>query len=222
LVPEAEKAYPVMKDQLEAFISAKPEQRKVAAVFVMLHFPGMRPYVNAGVARTTEIEKIDNYRDNWWCGDAGAAIDENNFVKTERSWNKGDTSGKPKAAPGTAPFLSPQQQKAAAAEWRKLSASGAGSSYLTRQTLAWATANPEDPRIPEALHLAVRATHYGCADESASKLSRAAFTLLHDKYPNSKWTKQTEYWYWPGESGEVARVRSRARILPAIRACQCA
>jgi len=163
---------------------------------VILHFPGMRPYVNAGVARTTRMEKIDNYRDNWWCGDVGAEIDKVNYEKDgTTSWRTGRKAAVPEAVPAAPPFLSLEQQKAGESQWQELAAAGAGSSYLTRETLAWAKANPHDPRLPEALHLAVRSTHYGCDGPEFSRLSHQAFTLLHERYPNSKWAKATPFWY---------------------------
>jgi hypothetical protein len=68
--------------------------------------------------------------------------------------------------------------------------------YLCAAAIAWAKAHPEDPRVPESLHLAVRATRYGAGtDKESSRYSKEAFDLLHKKYPDSPWTKQTKYWY---------------------------
>jgi hypothetical protein len=67
--------------------------------------------------------------------------------------------------------------------------------YLPQQALKWARETPDDPRIPEALHFAVRATRYGCDHEETSRLSKEAFKLLHNRYPNSKWAKETPYWF---------------------------
>jgi tetratricopeptide (TPR) repeat protein len=193
--PEIEKAYPAMKEPMEGYLAAKPEDRKQAALFVVLHFPGVRPYVNAGVARATPMGEIDNYRDNWWCADVGAEIGQVNYGKSESSWSKGQKYAVPKDAPGYPAFLTAEQVKSAGSEWETLVASGAGANYLTRQTLAWAQAQPQDPRIPEALHLAVRSTRYGCVEDGLSSLSKKAFTVLHEKYSDSKWAKQTPYWY---------------------------
>jgi hypothetical protein len=141
------------------------------------------------------MDRIDNYRDNWWCTDVGAQVDQINYVKDESLSREGLTVALPKEVSAPPSFLSPDQQKAADAEWQQLARSGAGSSYLTRETLAWAKAKPQDPRVPEALHFAVRSTRYGCDDAQVSKLSHQAFRLLHSRYPNSKWAKQTPYWY---------------------------
>jgi hypothetical protein len=61
--------------------------------------------------------------------------------------------------------------------------------------IEWSKQNPRDPRVPEALHLAVRATRYGQADPETTNYSRAAYTLLHRRYPGSPWAKKTPYWF---------------------------
>jgi hypothetical protein len=61
--------------------------------------------------------------------------------------------------------------------------------------IQWATKDPDDPRLPEALHLAVNATRYGCGDKDTGRWSKAAFDLLHRKYPNTTWAKKTKYWF---------------------------
>jgi hypothetical protein len=92
-------------------------------------------------------------------------------------------------------FLSANERKLAEEEWSKLIASGAGPNWLGEQTIAFAKLHRDDPRIPEALHLAVQATRYGCGDKQTSGYSRAAFELLHRRYPNSEWTAKTPYWF---------------------------
>jgi len=55
--------------------------------------------------------------------------------------------------------------------------------------------SPDDQRLAEALHLVVRATRYGCSDDGTAQISKQAFDVLHARYPNSSWAKQTPYWY---------------------------
>ena len=47
----------------------------------------------------------------------------------------------------------------------------------------------------EALHRAVQASRYRCTDKDTGRYSEQAFNLLHRKYPQSKWTARTKYWY---------------------------
>lgn len=92
-------------------------------------------------------------------------------------------------------FLNACERAAAAKEWSALQSLPAAPSWLGRETVAWAKAHPNDPRVPEALHLVVRATRYGCNDADSGKYSRQAFTLLHKRYPNSPWARKTPFWF---------------------------
>jgi TolA-binding protein len=70
-----------------------------------------------------------------------------------------------------------------------------GPNYLCSQVLAWTRAHPDDPRVPEALHLAVKSTRFGLTDDKTSDFSRRAFRLLHSRYPKSEWAAKTKYWF---------------------------
>ena len=67
--------------------------------------------------------------------------------------------------------------------------------WLAAQTLAFAQQHPQDPRVPEALYLAVRATRYGCTDSQTGDFSQRAFDVLHRRFPNTEWAKKTPYWF---------------------------
>lgn len=184
LAPALLELAPEMKAQLTAYLAAKDAvERKDAALYLLLKFPGMRPLVDVGLARTTALGQIDNYRDNWWCGVAGRVYNE-------------DAALVPKPAAEAVPdFLSPAQRTALTTEWQKLSALNIGPNELCQRAVAWAKRNPTDPRVPEALHLAVKATRYGCRDKQTRQNSKLAFDTLHKQYPNSTWAKQTKYYF---------------------------
>ena len=151
----------------------------------------MRPWADAGFGRLTkEVDKIDTFRDNWWCVPG---------KEEDGSWQFRGRMELPPAlaqlgAP-EAPFLSDAERAEAAGDWEKLKSLPAAPSWLAAQTLEWAEREPADPRLPEALHLAVRATRYGCTDGDNRKYSKAAFDLLHRRFPSSEWTKKTPYYY---------------------------
>jgi hypothetical protein len=141
------------------------------AVFWMLRTPGLRPELRSGIGRGTKVNDIDNFRDNWW------SLGESKTVRAD--------------------FLPSAQREAGeeqAARLRKNA--GNGVNYLCAAAIAWAKGHPQDPRVPEALHLAVRATRYGrVTDKESTRYSKEAFDILHRKYPDSTWAKQTKYWY---------------------------
>ena len=93
-------------------------------------------------------------------------------------------------------FASALSLSAARNDWKKLERIPPASDWLASRALAFARTYPEDPRIPEALHLAVRATRFGSYYEPHDpNYSKQAFQLLHKKYPDSEWTKKTPYWF---------------------------
>ncbi len=145
-------------------------------VFTLLHSPGMQLYMQSGYGRYTgQPGQIDPYRDNWWCG---ADLPNKTPPRDER-----------------APFLSVAELQKAAGEAMQLRGAGTAPDWLGAQTLAFAQKHPQDPRVPEALHLVVRATRYGCTDDKTGDFSKRAFDLLHQRYPNSEWAKNTPYWF---------------------------
>jgi len=92
-------------------------------------------------------------------------------------------------------LITEEERSVARKEWEALMKLDAAPSWMASQVLDWAKAHPEDPRIPEALHLAVRATRYGCDDQHTASYSKAAFELLHRRYPKSEWTRKTPFWF---------------------------
>jgi hypothetical protein len=76
---------------------------------------------------------------------------------------------------------------------------------IGQRVLAYANAHPDDPWVPEALSLTVRAGHYACESPASNAssdnkseytpVSKATFTMLHRRYPKSPWTVKTRYYY---------------------------
>jgi hypothetical protein len=129
---------------------------------------------------------MDSYRDNYWCAEPppplGGALGE-------------DETGSSKAKPVTPPEFLRASQTLATRQYAALQALGTAPNFLCKTAIEWTEKNPNDPRSPEALHLAVRSTRYGCTDKETGRWSKAAFDLLHRRYPNTKWANATKYWF---------------------------
>jgi hypothetical protein len=178
--------YPQLKEFLSAYQRATtPEARRFAATFLSLKFPGLRPYVSAGTGRTTALEEIDSYRDNYWCAEP----------RTPENIPMGEETDKPKAKPIAVPEFLKASKTLATTQFAALQALGTAPDYFCKTAIAWAEKNPADPRAPEALHLAVRSTRYGCTGDQTGRWSKAAYDLLHSRYPNTTWAKNTKYWF---------------------------
>jgi tetratricopeptide (TPR) repeat protein len=181
---------PAVKDYLA---QTEPEAAKFTAVFWILRLPGLTPEIRAGIGRTTKVSEIDSFRDNWWwrsaAPSASAGDRDSNHQAIYDLYPAGDI--------GPDGFLPGDERTAGGKEAEQLRTTAPNAvTYLAAAAIAWARAHPQDPRVPEALHLAVRCTHYGGgADKTSTPLSKEAFDLLHRRYPNSDWAKKTKYWY---------------------------
>ncbi len=186
---------PEMAQGLAYYLAAKDDkERSFAAISLILRLPGLSPYLDPGLGRgfvdlfqdhtPVALGQIDRFRDNWWC-QGGMALQQRHL----RNWE--EFTEFPSGM--TASFLSEQEQAMAKQESAKLDALGTAPNYLVKQVIQRFSDHPKDPRLAETLHLAVRATRYGCTDDATSLLSKKAFQLLHKQFPKSEWTEKTPY-----------------------------
>ena len=189
LVPTLKGFVPELTPYLSEYTTARdPAAKKFSAINAWLHFPGLEPVVDTGAGRGTALGEQDSYRDNWWCS---AALAEPETSDTgEKKPQTGISADKKIPV-----FVTAAQRATAEREYATLTSSGATPNYLCRQVIEWATRHPTDPRVPEALHLAVKTTRYGCTDKQTGRWSKAAYDFLHQRYPGNTWTKQTPYWF---------------------------
>jgi hypothetical protein len=156
----------------------------------------------------TPNDQIDDFRQNWWdqggppCTYPRAPIGANfQYPKPPdllNLWPPVNPVFQEIYAGGQVKppaFLTAKDRAEVARELLQLVNLGPAPDYLSKEAVAWAKMHPEDPRVPEALALAVRSTRYGCTDQETGALSKAAFELLHRRYPKSSWTEKTKYWF---------------------------
>lgn len=163
-----------------AYLSAPtPEDRKFAAALLMLHFSSAQPNATAGPL----LE--DDYGDasGWWWG------------SNPTSQPTRDSDDDSVVVMFDPIFVTPAQKTQAAQQIAKLTKVETAPNYFAKIVLAFAQKHPADPRVPEALHYAVKCTRYGSTDDATTKLSKQMFNVLHTKYKGNTWTKQTPYWY---------------------------
>jgi len=190
LVPALKAVAPDLNSALDDFLkTTEPDAKRFSALYAWLKNPGLEPVVDQGVGRESPLSKQDIYRDNWWCTGTTVAPPEATPPDTEER-----TSFTSSSIHGPY-FLTDPQRAAGQKEWAALSSLGAMPDYLCKQVIQFANSNPTDPRVPEALHLAINATRYGCTAKDTGRWSKAAFDLLHRKYENTPWAKKTKYWF---------------------------
>lgn len=185
LEPQVEQVAPELKDALaKVKTREKPEERKMAAVLILLKSPGMSPHVSP--YRTQGMADFDICSQNGWCG--GEPTD---FYKDC------DAS---KGACGTR-FISVAERREVLAERQALGKLGESPDLLIQFTLDYAKRHPDDALVPEALHQSVRQTRFAhgfCTSyeegtKARSALSKQAFQLLQRKYGKTEWAKKTPY-----------------------------
>jgi hypothetical protein len=163
----------------EYLVAASDDAAHIAGILLLLRRPLLGPTLRFGLADAIDLGKEQGVGHGTLGMGAGCA-----FQNT---------------AEGKSPdleFLTAEQRTQHDAEWQQLATrAGVGSSYLASEALRWARDHRDDARAPEALYLAVQATHYGCKDEHNGEYSKDAFTLLHQRYPKSQWAAKTKYWY---------------------------
>jgi hypothetical protein len=187
-----------LKASLSGYLAAKDEDEKqfLAALFLLQH-PEFHPDVTAGLGRERADGEIDSFRYNWWCAYGPRAQGDYDFRYNEfyTPWNEPLRTIYPDEASLSPRFLSANQKGDASQEWNALLHAPSGVVWLGDQVLAYAKVHADDARVPQALHLVVRASRYGCFDVETGRVSKSAFQLLHRKYPSSEWTKETPYWF---------------------------
>ena len=181
IVADILKLEPGKKTFLAPYLGAKTVKEKDrAALFMMLKNPSLSPLIADGLAESQLVDYgPDHYYElAWWCP---PSLTEYN-AKFEQV---------PKQVPKPQ-FLTAAQVAEAKKEHTRLIEIGDAKSYLGKRVLEWARAEPDDPRIPEALFIAVRANvayKYGCEGWTHDKKTlEEAEKMLRGRYPNNAWT----------------------------------
>lgn len=180
IAPDLVRLAPEMSDVLKPYLNSKTvKQRHNAALYVLLKFPNLSPYVQGGLPEFTTSEQIGyDFEGNWWCPQVDTDIDE-------------DEKEVPKVVFKPS-FLTAEELATAHRERAALQALNDAKSFLGKQVLEWARTSPLDPRLPEALFIAVKANSqykYGCNGwEYDEKTKNAAEALLRHRYAHNPWT----------------------------------
>jgi hypothetical protein len=168
--------------------AATPDAKKVEAALLLLKLPAAGPYVPEGLGYLYKSDVIGDFGPRWWAADESP------------SGNADDNGNNPRLCidcalplPIVAPaFITARDRERAKADHERLRKLPGGPAWLGSVVIPWAKAHLSDPRVPEALHNVVRATQYGDMDSGTSK---AAYELLHSRFPRNPWTAKTPYWF---------------------------
>jgi len=185
--------YPHLAKDLRNIACEEPgESRRNSAIFLLSRTPGLTPVVIHGVGRWNPIWRLNIWGANWWCTGAEPSSGAEGNEETHYMFDPGDGWASERlpirAVP---PFLTDRDRSEAQQEMRLIADLGLGSTYVARNVLAWALAHPEDSRVPEALHHACEALHYGeCrGDEQTAQLYQTIRKRLYSRYKDTQWNR---------------------------------
>jgi hypothetical protein len=187
---EAKALMPLLPTPVQTSLAKSDDPTGFAATLVLLHSPGLRPFIDAGVQREASYTQMDSFDNNLWCSTMEQAVPPED----------GQTNA-PVIQVTEPSFLTREQQQQAKAEVAALDTHPIGMDWLGRRTIDYVKAHPDEPVAAESLALVVKMTHYACnritdsGKPTTSNVSKEAFTLLHSRYPQSEWAIKTKYYY---------------------------
>jgi hypothetical protein len=153
--------------------------------------PGMDVDLGGSYTRPQgDVAAFDGHWHDWLYAPAGA-------VAVAPSAVTGDLICFGMCGPGAFPFRLPafvaaSSKDVATERGRYLPSDAKAAGSVWEDVLAYAKAHPSDPRSPEALYWLVRISRFGTGH---NRSSYRAFVLLHARYKDSTWAKQSKYFY---------------------------
>lgn len=212
VTPEVIEREPDLRPILGDFIQAPEDEKAHLALLAVASHPGLRWMVFPGINRRTFTEpwarplplryRGDYRGTNWW--PPAPWTWRGREVQGLETWQWAQLFyypdpnamevplfslvGPKGAEPG---WLTAEERKRGEAEGKALMALPEAPDWITERVLAWAQKNPDDPRIPEALHHAVLAEKMG----GGKRLGITCFKLLHSRYRSSPWARKTPIHY---------------------------
>src|SRR5262249_28166640 len=137
--------------------AATPQQKKIEAALLLLRLPGASPWLASGLGYPYMRDQIGLVATRWW-EHADADNQATSGAPNDVALVEACALRRHLPPP---PSLTPQDRARARREVARLPQLPGAPAYLGAIIIAWANAQPRDPRVPEALHLVVRATRYG-------------------------------------------------------------
>ena len=180
---------PYLNRDFEGFEQA--EDKYFEAARIIFDYPGISPWMWEGAGRVIWAgpdtrpapDHVMPYTGaGWWCAGWHEHFTEEPMLRHPRFGDHAIEAGYSDRDVAAMQIMRRDIQKTAA------------TTSFGPHVIRYAKSNRDDPRIPRTLHRLVFATRYACGP-APGEISRAAFKLLHENFPNTEWAAKTPYWY---------------------------
>ncbi len=141
--------------------AATPQQKKIEAALLLLRLPGASPSLGSGLDYPYMRDRIGLTATRWWSHE-----DADNRATPDVNLCSDCALPLQLAAPA---FITSQDRDRAGNDLERLRQLPGAPAYLGAIILAWANAQPRDPRVPEALYLVVRRSTSWCGQHDTDK-----------------------------------------------------
>ena len=175
---------PWLAPELEEFEQAQDKHFEAARI--IFDYPAFSPWLRGGVARIHYDRTVKHERQTpdhvtfsggWWCSSLYGNRTSDVVLQSPLFSRYSDAE------------LSAIRE---VDEYRQTAATTSFGPHVIR----YARDNLDDPRVPRTLHRLVFTTRNACYSPNApGDISKAAFDLLHEHFPDSEWAEKTPYWY---------------------------
>jgi hypothetical protein len=184
VAPILAKAHPDWASSLETHGNQQADTWKFRAALLIALHREFQPLVPVDYRKHLDPA-------TWWCSVLLPKVGLHDTEDSTVSWRL------PAFFTPSESVVSQRERMTAQAEIDKLQQEGSAQSFLAPIIFNWAKAHPDDPLVPLALHRLVIVVRYGCSrnDLSNGRISKAAFDLLHKRYPKNEWTAKTPHWF---------------------------
>ncbi len=200
---------------------------------ILVNSPDWSDAIEAKRDAPAALDAYDHNDKNWWCplqtdrhlgdirnsfeDDAGVAPVRERHADELKPLMEADALAKAESLRDRLLKDHPMVKAVKWAEIQALARAPSAPKALAIAATRWAkAARKDDAGAPEALALALKVVRYGCNWHGGHKAySRPAQELLHAKFAETKWAKETPYWFdcfneeWDAQGNRIANCRQK-------------
>ncbi|MCY3623986.1 MAG: hypothetical protein OXH68_20030 [Gammaproteobacteria bacterium] len=180
-------AVPNLDSEFRAFQQA--DDKHFEAARIVFDHPAISPWIRPGEGRIQRHASatrpapdriaVGAPDTNWWCADR---VDRDHDQRVDEMLRDSRF----------AHYSASEREDIRRVSWARTTAA---TTSFGPHVLRYAREHLDDPRIPRVLHRLVFATRHACHWQAPGSISRAAYVMLHEHFPESEWAQKTPYWY---------------------------